>query len=469
MSNEVSLSEYIAQSQRAQGGRLSGSLGSYLYGPDSFKKAALTGTYASMTTAFTATYGKKVWDSMNNKAVTFNALKKVDWGPTVGWRLRTARTTGSSRSGPVTETGALPAIDISNYIGVSANPKQIASTFGVSLKSQAVTGLEGGVGNMFAVEQEACSRDHIKEINQELMAGSAYPVVSGSTSTAVVGGAGSGSHNPSTYYRIGDVLGLWISGSSYDATNLTISAIVPSTGTITGTGWSTGPSQSSVIYPISRNGMTSLDDVCMCDSTASDGPGGGRAKSLIYSLTTRTNGTYAAPATSMTSMYNVGVGRPLSLSLVDNGFKAIRQNGGEPKLMVTGLDQYDRFNQLLQTQQRFVDVTDYIVGVGDERTYPGTRAGFQLATYRGVPILPDPDTAVSTAATASSDNALLGSNFYTLDTDYIEIAVMYPTQYIENRDYMSINSLVMRGLFLTVMEMRCLRPDCQYAIRDLSA
>ena len=146
---------------------------------------------------------------------------------------------------------------------------------------------------------------------------------------------------------------------------------------------------------------------------------------------TRTAGGPFAAAYSST---NSGVGRNLTLSLVDYTFQYIRQNGGEPKLIVTGLDQYDRLNQLLQAQQRFVDVTDYIVGAGDERTYPGTRAGFQLATYRGVPILPDPDTAKS----MNTSYATIGSNFYVLDTDYLETAVMYPTQYIENRDYFAM-------------------------------
>jgi hypothetical protein len=45
---------------------------------------------------------------------------------------------------------------------------------------------------------------------------------------------------------------------------------------------------------------------------------------------------------------------------------------------------------------------------------------------------------------------------------------MYPTQYIENRDYFAANALVMRGLFFTMMEMRALRPDVQVKICDLN-
>jgi hypothetical protein len=328
------------------------------------------------------------------------------------------------------------------------------------LKSQAVSGLEGGIGNQFAVEQEGSSRDHIKEINQELMAGSAYLCSGGSTTTAVIGGAAA-AYALASHFKVGDTVAF------YDTTAVAVeesqggvvSGVAPSTGTITVSDFDTAVADSDVLYIKSRNGMTSLDDVCMEDAAT---VGGAKAYSEIYNLTTRTAGSHSA---GCSVGYNAGVGRNLSLTLVDRTFQDSRQAGGEPKLMITGLDQYDKFNQLLQAQQRFVDVTDYIVGVGDERTYPGTRAGFQLATYRGVPILPDPDCPKS----LSTGDAVLGSNFYTLDTDYLEIAVMYPTQYIENRDYFAANALVMRGLFLTVLEMRALRPDVQCKIADLSA
>ena len=451
--NNFSLGEYLAQSQRSMGGgafgRTSGPLSGYLFGPDFFRKQ----TYLQMSDTFTATYGKKVWDALNNKAVTFNAIKKVDWGPTVGWRLRTDR--GNLRSRPVTETGYLPTIDVSNYVGVYSSPKQIATTFGVTLKSQAVSGLEGGIGNQFAVEQEASSRDHIKEINQELMAGSAYLLSGGGVDYATVGSAAA-AYALASNFKIGDTV------STYAASDgaKTVTNVDTATGRVYATG--IAGADSDALYIKSRAGLTAIDDVCMDDSVRPGGQTAGRVLTDLYNITTRTAGTYAAAGLAS---YNAGVSRTLSLPLVDSGVQICRQNGGEPKLIVTGLDQYDKFNQLLQAQQRFVDVTDYIVGVGDERTYPGTRAGFQLATYRGIPILPDPDCPKS----LSSADAVLGSNMYILDTDFMEIAVMYPTQYIENRDYFSAAQLVMRGLFVTIMELRCLRPDVQIGIKDLSA
>ena len=454
MPSNTSLGEFLAQAQRSMGGgafgRTSGPLSGYLFGPDFFRKQ----TYLQISDTFVATYGKKVWDSLNNKTVAFNALKKVDWGPTVGWRLRTDRGTGRSR--PVSETGALPTIDNSNYVGVYSYPRQIVSTFGVSLKGQAVSALEGGIGNQFAVEQEGASRDHIKEINQELMSGSAFYCSAGSATTVTVSTSVVGS------FHVGDTLGWYdASASAHRAPTSVITGVADSTGVITASTFTVSgedPTTGDVVYVTARNGVTSLPDVGSQDTMAVAGE---EANVDIYNLTTRTADSYSAGAFVS---YNSGTLRNLTLPLVDQCFQEIRQNGGEPKLIITGLDQYDNLNQLLQSQQRFMDVTDYIVGAGDERTYPGTRGGFQLATYRGIPILPDPDMPKA----VSSAGAVGGSDLMVLDTDYHEIGVMYPTQYVENRDYFAANALVLRGMFITMMEHRCLRPDTVARISDLN-
>ena len=451
--SEPTLGDFLAQASRGMGGgtsgRTNGPLPGYMFGPDFFRKSGSL----QIADTFIATYGKKVWDSLNNRTVTFNAIKKVDWGPTVGWRLRTDRGTG--RSGPVSETGSIPTIDTSDYKGVYGYPKSIASTFGVSLKAQAVSALEGGIGNQFAVEQEATSRDHIKEINQELMAGGAYLASGGADANHVIIGGAAAAYLLAGNFRVGDTINT--TASSYAA--CTITAIDTATGIISATGINGTDGQTVAIS--SRNGLTSIDDICMSGASTVGGDTATHVRPALYNLTDRTS-NYTKPAAD--GYTSTGTGRDLTLALVDSAIQAVRQNGGEPKLIVTGLDQYDKLNQLLQTQQRFMDVSDYIVGVGDERTYPGTKAGFQLATYRGIPILPDPDTSKSLSAA----DAVLGSNLYVLDTDYLEIAVMYPTQYIENRDYFSAGTLTLRGMFVTMMEMRCLRPDVQAAVKDLN-
>jgi hypothetical protein len=76
---DLSLAEFLAEANRGVGGgyvgRASGPLPGNMFGPDFFRKQ----TYLQISDTFVATYSKKVWDALNNRTVTFNAIKKVDW------------------------------------------------------------------------------------------------------------------------------------------------------------------------------------------------------------------------------------------------------------------------------------------------------------------------------------------------------------------------------------------------------
>ena len=85
----------------------------------------------------------------------------------------------------------------------------------------------------------------------------------------------------------------------------------------------------------------------------------------------------------------------------------------------------------------------------------------------GIPIMPDAD--VPKSYSAGSPYSPLGSNIYVLDTDYIEMAIAQPTQYVENRDYFAANALVVRGLLYTMAELRCKNIFVQSKIGDLNA
>ena len=159
------------------------------------------------------------------------------------------------------------------------------------------------------------------------------------------------------------------------------------------------------------------------------------------------------------------MGIPLTASLIDTAIQKVRENGGEPKLILLGHDQYFNLERILSSNQRYMGQEEYQVGVGSERTFPGTRTGLVLATYQGIPILPDADVPKSVA----TNDAVLGSNVYVLDTDYLEIAVAQPTQYIENRDFFAANALVVRGLLYTMAELRCKNIFVQAKITDLNA
>ena len=461
MSTTTSLTEYLAQTQR--------SLYSRVFGADFLQKQ----TYMSVAnTTFQQTYGRKVWDALNNRTVFWNALKKVAWGPTAGWVLRTDRGhyagAESPRVRPITETGKLPAIDTSSYLGVYSLPKIIAGDFGAPIKSIFVNTLEGGMGDIVAMELQALERDFVKEINLELLAGAAYRIKTGGSATSIVVPTGLGHH-----FKVGDQL-FWANAGTGKiptaATGGTVT-LVASDSTITVVTITSGgdPATGDTVNVHSRAGLTSIDDIVMEDSANVGGSGGswtsvynlgGGAASVTTNL--RTAGSYAAGAYVS---YNAGVGRDLSLTLLDTCIQKCREHGGEPKLILMGHDQYFKLERLLNAHQRYMGQEEFQVGVGDERTLPGTRTGLILSTYMGIPILPDADCPKSGDA---GDN-VLGSNVYVLDTDYIEVAMALQTTYIENRDFFALNAMIVRGLVYMMGELRCTNIWVQSKVADLSA
>jgi len=441
-----SLSEYLAQSQRG--------LYQSVFGPEYLMKQSYF-TVDTATGIFNTTYGRKVWQALNNQTRFFNAVPRVVWGNTAGWRVRTDR--GSSRSRPVTETGSLPTVDVSNIATVSSLPRIVSTTFGASVKSVFTAQLEGGIGDVLAMENENSQLDHIKEINEELLAGGAFIVSAGSTTSFTVPAA------VAHHFKVGDAVAMNDATSGFDRTSgSVVSAVNTSTGVVTvatGTAFADG----DLAYSHSRAGFTSLDDIVAEDGMVIGGVTNGaevRAYDLTYS--DRVAGSWNAAASVQ---LNSGTGRALSLTHLDTAIQKIRENGGEPKLILLGHDQYFNLERLLNSNQRYMGQEEYQVGVGSERTFPGTRTGLVLATYQGIPILPDADVPKSVA----SNDAVLGSNIYVLDTDYLEIAVAQPTQYVENRDYFAANALVVRGLLYTMGEMRCKNLWVQAKIGDLNA
>ena len=450
-----SLAEYLAQSQR----------GMYqsVFGSDYLSKGDIGGfTVDTDTGIFNTTYGRKVWQALNNQTRFFNAIPRVVWGNTAGWRVRSDR--GANRSRPVSESGGLPTVDVSNIETISSLPRIISTTFGASVKSVFTAQMEGGIGDVLAMENEHAQLDHVKEINEEILAGAAYLVSGGSSTTFIVPTA-IGKH-----FKIGDtVVHYDASADDWDTNTRVVSAVSGGTVTVS-VAFNATPVDGDGIAIHARAGFTSIDDI-VAEDGASFGNlsadhanfaanGGVRAYDLTFGG--RVAGDWNAGAYVS---YNGGTGRELSLTLIDTAIQKVRENGGEPKLILMGHDQYFKLERLLNSAQRYMGQEEYQVGVGSERTFPGTRTGLVLATYMGIPILPDADVPKSVSTT----DAVLGSNIYVLDTDYLEMAIAQPTQYIENRDYFAANQLVVRGLLYTMGELRCKNMWVQAKIADLTA
>jgi len=459
----VSIQEFLAQANRG--------LNQNVLGPEYLTKAfnaANTGTADAVfsTTAadniFTTTYGRKVWQALNNQTRFFNAVPRTTFGNQVGWRVRTDR--GTQRSRPMTELASLPDIDVSNIETVSSLPKIVTTMLGASVKAMYTAQLEGGVGDVLALENENAQIDHIKELNQELF----LPTAHGNL--AVGSGVTDANVRDGSLLRIGDTLIINDAGtpgttegtisaiSSNDITFSTIGA-TPAVGTTT---------VADLLLVMSRAGLTSIDDIVNVSDDTTNGVAGLATYNDVYDIdessgTPRDSGGFAAAASVQG---NSGTSRDLSLNLLDTAIQKIRTKGGEPKLIVMGHDQYFKLERLLISQQRYMGQEEYQVGIGNEKTFPGTKTGLVLATYAGIPIMPDADATLGQAASAGS---ALGSNVYVLDTDFLEIAIAQPTQYIENRDYFAADALVVRGMLYTMAEFRAYRFDVQAKITDLSA
>tara|TARA_A100001391_G_scaffold181327_2_gene147222 strand:- start:17844 stop:18986 length:1143 start_codon:yes stop_codon:yes gene_type:complete len=152
--------------------------------------------------------------------------------------------------------------------------------------------------------------------------------------------------------------------------------------------------------------------------------------------------------------------RVLTLDLMDEMFQKLWIRGGNPKVILTGYDTLMRIQQLLQSQQRFMEEKRVTPTYNGVKGVPGIEAGFIVATYNGVPIIPTKDML--------SDGI---SRMYYLDTDYLYFSTAIPTQYfesgIETGDPFAINRLGQEGLYRTMGEMWTTFFGAQGSIRDL--
>lgn len=161
-----------------------------------------------------------------------------------------------------------------------------------------------------------------------------------------------------------------------------------------------------------------------------------------------------------TNLGTAGADRVLSLDQIDDLFQKIWVRGGNPKVMLTGYDTLMRLQQLLQSQQRFMEEKRVTPTYNGVKGVPGIEAGFIVATYNGVPIIPSKDVP--------KDGI---SRMYFLDTDYVYFSTAIPTQYyesgIETGDPFAINRLGQEGLYRTMGEVWTTFFGAHGSVRDL--
>ena len=171
-----------------------------------------------------------------------------------------------------------------------------------------------------------------------------------------------------------------------------------------------------------------------------------------------TTDIYGANVSSATS------DRELSTGLIDEVIFQCFGDGLDPStsFILTGHDTLSKWSGLLEAQNRNFGTSLVQPGINGVKTVvPGKAAGIPVATYYGMPILVDQNVPLDTI-----------SRIYVIDTRYMEIGLLAPTQYFQSGinvtgDPFAINKFANEGCWRTVGEVRCRYFKVHGKLRDL--
>jgi len=313
-----------------------------------------------------------------------------------GWRVITEKPNSGVVHGGIAENGTLPETVKPVFQHVAAKPKTIAHSFDVSEVAVFLADKDDGLGDMRSVLKEEMGKHHAEMVNKMLLTDSET-----------------------------------VAGNNFES----LDRITANDGGASGglTSMETGASAGT-----DHCGATDLD---------------------IYSIDRSAN-SWANAVVNCGSDRASGNRRTMSLDQLDDVFQRMWELGGNPKVILTGYDTLMRLQQLLQAQQRFMEEKRVTPTYNGVKGVPGIEAGFIVATYNGVPIIPSKDV--------EKDGL---SRMYFLDTDYLYFSTAIPTQYfesgIETGDPFAINRLGQEGLYRTMGEVWTTFFRAQGSIRDL--
>ena len=163
------------------------------------------------------------------------------------------------------------------------------------------------------------------------------------------------------------------------------------------------------------------------------------------------------------------VDRALTIPLMNEVIRNIRpymsDKTGRNSIWLTGHDTADKIAELLQAQQRFMDV-NISPETGATRsgvqTREGIEGGFSVMQYRNMGIFETID--------AAQDGT---SRLYNFDLGHTFIKVLAPTQYfqtgVESGDPFILNKLNEEGMYVTLAELNCTMFPANGKLRDLLA
>ena len=382
-------------------------------------------------------YGQKVWSMLNQEVNALSMMAKRPYTSS-GWRVLRSRPSGGAnaafgvgsgaagsatpradRLGGVTENEALadiPALS-PEYTKLYISPKTIAHKFEFSEVGMEMAAIDDGVGDIRAIVREDMGKHHAEVQNVMLL----MPLERYSDVDGAVNGDDIQSGNKTGVME------------NYTSLNITARS-----------------ENDSGVEDVSL----AVRKIFGTDREVTSAADGADADSIDDVVINNTGDrTYLDAEVDFGSSY--ASARVLTLSILNDMIRRIRQNGGNPKVMITGYDTIQHISDLLQSQERFMDRKEIVPTHNGVRGPKGAEVGFRVATYYDIPIIPAKDMPSTTASSVT--NGL--SDILILDTDHLWMSVMKPTQYFEdgiaNGNPFGVDRLGNTGLYRTMGETAC--------------
>ena len=402
-------------------------------------------------------YGQKVWSMLNREVNAFAMLSKRPYTNS-GWRILKSRPAGGSSAkistgaepldasftsanaaairpdhiGGVGENAALESDGFRplapEYTKLFMSPKTVAHMFEFSELGLEMAQMDDGVGDIRAIVREDMAKHHAEMQNKMLLM-------------------------PLEDYAINGI-------DAMEKNYTSLMKVVSSSGELAAMANAGG------MIHLDKDTNSSAQDAMintklslLYGSHDRTGASDGRQAGNLF-IQTGNDAGYAATPSFMDAVVNFGdgygslQGRTLTLSLLNTVIRELRQEGGNPKVMLTGYDTIQHISDLLQSQERFMDATEIVPTHGGVKGVKGSEVGFRVASYYGIPLIPCKEMP-QTGQSAS--NKL--SDILLLDTDHLWLAMVKPTQYfedgIDSGNPFGVKKLGNQAMYRTIGETGC--------------
>jgi hypothetical protein len=380
-------------------------------------------------------YGQKVWSMLNQEVNALSIMAKRPYTSS-GWRVLKSRPQGGSGSsfgigagavgsaspkadliGGVPENESLSNISAlaPEYAKLYISPKTVAHKFEFSELGMELAAIDDGVGDIRAIVREDMGKHHAESQNVMLL----MPLE-----------------------KMSDLQGATNTDRNYT-------------------------SLFKIVSSAEEIGQMYLDNVTELGADDSGTPAVSPELTRIFgdvrpvaiggshgSETATATASFLDAEVDFGTGYADGTARVLTLSILNDMIRRIRQNGGSPKVMITGYDTIQHISDLLQSQERFMDRKEIVPTHNGVRGPKGAEVGFRVATYYDIPIIPAKDMPSTGLSTSNRLTDIL-----LLDTDHLWLSVMKPTQYFEdgisNGNPFGVGKLGNQGLYRTMGETAC--------------